>query len=226
MIDIIVEFLLFAFIGWLLDSGYRSLVTRKWVNAGYFRGPICPIYGFGGLTLIFIFKYLNIFPWPVLLLICGLTLTLVEYFGGVYCEKVLHIKLWDYSQALVNISGRIDLIHSFYWTLLAGITYFLLYPYIIILEKVVYLPQFMELPIFIVFIMLAMWLTIRKIPMRYLELPSHAINLSIEEYQKIITNLSKMRKAKTEKIKQEIKTVIDKQLKNTGAILKNIKDKI
>jgi hypothetical protein len=35
-----------------------------------------------------------------------------------------------------------------------------------------------------------------------------------------------MRKAKTEKIKQEIKTVIDKQLKNTGAILKNIKDKI
>ena len=92
----IIEFFIFSFIGWIIDSGYRTFQDKKLVNAGYFRGPFCPIYGLGGLTLLFLFKYLNFLNSLWVIIIASLAMVLVEYIGGIFSVKILKVNLWDY----------------------------------------------------------------------------------------------------------------------------------
>ena len=128
----VIEFLLFSFMGWVIDSLYRSITDKKWVNAGYFRGPICPIYGFGALALIFFLKYFAFLPVWGMLLLCWLALIVVEYVGGIFSEKVLGLKLWDYSESSYHLGGHIDILHSFYWGILAAAFYYLVYPVVLV----------------------------------------------------------------------------------------------
>src|SRR3989344_9553930 len=133
----VIEFLLFSFIGWIIDSGYRSVTERKWVNAGYFRGPICPIYGFGGLALVFFVKYFDFLPVFGMLLLCWVALIVVEYVGGIFSEKVLGLKLWDYSEASYYFGGDIDVLHSLYCGVLAVAFYYVVYPVVLLFEQMV-----------------------------------------------------------------------------------------
>ncbi len=48
-------FLIYSFLGWVLESVYKSLLTRKIVNSGFITGPFCPIYGFGAVILYIFF---------------------------------------------------------------------------------------------------------------------------------------------------------------------------
>ena len=61
---LIIEFFIFFFYCWIVDSLYRSLINHKLVNAGYFRGPICPIYGIGGVLLLYVLKNFIFLPFP------------------------------------------------------------------------------------------------------------------------------------------------------------------
>ena len=108
----VIEFLLFSFVGWIIDSGYRSFIDKKWINAGYFKGTMCPIYGFGGIILMFIFNYFSFLNPLILWMMAGLGLVIVEYAGGIFSENALKIKLWDYSNAKWHLGGHIDLLHS------------------------------------------------------------------------------------------------------------------
>jgi uncharacterized membrane protein len=105
--------------GWVIDSLYRSVFEKRWVNAGYFFGPVCPIYGFGALTLLILSE--SIFEKPLLLkaVVYFVSLSAVEFVGGLFCVYILKTRLWDYSNAPLNFMGHIDMKHSIYWLLLA-----------------------------------------------------------------------------------------------------------
>lgn len=106
-------------VGWIIDSGYRSIVDRRWTNAGYFIGPFCPIYGFGGLLLLLMVSMFEDQSFLVRCVIYFTGMTGVEFFGGLFSTYILKVKLWDYSDAPLNIMGQVDLLHSFYWLILA-----------------------------------------------------------------------------------------------------------
>ncbi|GEM_PF-755091 len=188
----VIEFLLFSFIGWIIDSGYRSITEKKWVNAGYFRGPICPIYGFGGLALIFFVKYFEDLPVLGMLLLCWLALIVVEYVGGIFSEKVLGLKLWDYSEASYHLGGHIDLLHSLYWGILAVAFYYLVYPFVLVFEHVVVVPELFDLPVFVVFVVAAIALTVRKNPTQFLEMSNSVVTMTLDQYQQLFPQLKKM----------------------------------
>ena len=219
----ILEFLFFSFLGWLLDSGYRSLTEKKWINAGYFKGPLCPIYGFGGLVLMFIFKQLNfLLPW-LLILVAAIGVILVEYLGGLFTEKVLKVKLWDYSQSQYHLGGHIDLRHSLYWLVLSVAFYFFVYPPIRVLERILFIPEYLELPMFLLFMISSLWLTIRKNPGQFLVLKGKMINLTVEKYRDLFSNITKLYKTTSLPTQKELRRIIQKQLKDTGAYLKRIR---
>ena len=115
----LIFFLFATMIGWVLDSGYRSIIDKRWTNAGFFIGPFCPIYGFGGLLLLLMVSFLSDLPFAARCGIYFLGMSLVEFAGGVFTTKVLKVRLWDYSDAPMNIMGHVDLLHSFYWLALA-----------------------------------------------------------------------------------------------------------
>ena len=45
-------FFIFSFVGWLMETIYSYFVLGHFANRGFLFGPVCPIYGFGGLILI------------------------------------------------------------------------------------------------------------------------------------------------------------------------------
>ena len=114
VIDLAYFFVIYAFIGWIIESVYASLSEGRFINRGFLNGPFCPIYGFGAVLLIVtLHPFLN----SLLLLFIGaviLTSTL-EYLTGLGLEKVFDQKWWDYSNRRFNIKGRICLLFSLYW---------------------------------------------------------------------------------------------------------------
>lgn len=110
-------FLVYAFIGWCLESVYKSVLQKKIINSGFLHGPICPIYGYGAMIMYLSLKDVtnNIF---VLFFFGLIVLSVFEYIVGLFLEIVFKTKYWDYSNRKFNIQGRVCLLNSFYWGIL------------------------------------------------------------------------------------------------------------
>lgn len=226
IITVIIEFILFSFVGWIIDSGYRSIIEKRWINAGYFPGPFCPIYGVGGVVLVFIFKLMVGMPVYMQLIIGSIAMILVEYIGGIFSEKVLNVRLWDYSKTTFNIGGHIDLLHSFYWVLLVIKFYWVTFPLILIAESRIQIPEYLDIPALIVFLIIIIWITEKREPHRFLDIKDKVLNISVSDYKNLLSNMrklskaiSKSRSAQAEELKAKIKSQLDK----AGAKLKNFR---
>lgn len=112
-----IYYIIYSFIGWVLESLYKSILQKKLVNSGFLAGPFCPIYGYGALIMYLSLKDVtsNIF----ILFIYGMVaLSVFEYIVGLFLELVFKTKYWDYSNNKFNIDGRVCLLNSFYWGIL------------------------------------------------------------------------------------------------------------
>ncbi len=133
-------FFIGAVFGWVLELLYRNLTSRnkKWVNPGFCTGPYLPIYGFG-LCVLFLLASLEQFEWIanplwnklVLFGAMAVGMTAIEYVAGLYCLKVLKVRLWDYSDLWGNVQGIICPLFSFFWAVLGAVYYFLIHPHIL-----------------------------------------------------------------------------------------------
>lgn len=104
----ILLFFTFSFIGWIWEVFLFILETGTLVNRGTMYGPWLPIYGAGGVLILFLLKRFREKPALMFLsafLLCGI----VEYGTAWYLETFKHLKYWDYSGYFVNIQGRVCL---------------------------------------------------------------------------------------------------------------------
>lgn len=114
LFELITYFIIYSFLGWVMESVFRSFCERKLINTGFLRGPFCPIYGIGSSIMILFFRDLK--DKPILIFILAITiLTLWEYIVGAILEKLFHTKYWDYSDHKFNFQGRICLTNSICW---------------------------------------------------------------------------------------------------------------
>ena len=123
-------FVIYSFLGWILESIVRTICERKIINTGFLIGPFCPIYGFGAIIMIvFLSEFKNN---PILLFFISLiVLTLWEYIVGVFLEKLFHTKYWDYSDHRFNYKGRICLMNSIAWGILGVLFINYIHPFIL-----------------------------------------------------------------------------------------------
>lgn len=124
-IDFIVTWFLYfsvtAFIGWIVESSYRSVVEHEPVNSGFLSGPFIPIYGFGSLAIAASAYFLKGLPAAFYWLVLCLVPSLIEYVGSWMLERFFGLRLWDYHDRRLNIRGRVCLLYSIFW---AGLTVF------------------------------------------------------------------------------------------------------
>lgn len=115
--NLLLYFFIYSFLGWVLESVYKSILLKKWVNSGFLYGPLCPIYGTGALIMIL---FLNSFKNNIFLLfIVGFfVLSVWEYFVGWLLETFFKTKYWDYTKNKFNIKGRVCLLNSIIWGVL------------------------------------------------------------------------------------------------------------
>lgn len=112
--EILMYFFIYGFLGWCTEVAYAAIRERQFVNRGFLRGPICPIYGIGVTLVILLLKPLqdNI----ILLYIASVILvTILEGITGFVLDKVFHNKWWDYSKRPFNIGGYVCLVFSLIW---------------------------------------------------------------------------------------------------------------
>ena len=118
--EILTYFIIYSFLGWIMESIVRSVSEKKIINTGFLKGPVCPIYGIGAIImLLFLERYQNK---PILLFfIAIIVLTTWEYLVGVLLEKIFHpfvkdltfkvdIKLLHYIISIIAIVLLADLI--------------------------------------------------------------------------------------------------------------------
>lgn len=126
-LPLVAYFIIYSFIGWVLESTYKSVLQKKWVNSGFLHGPICPIYGYGAMIMYLSLRNLtnNIF---ILFWFGLIVLSAFEYVVGWLLEITFKTKYWDYSRKMFNIHGRVCLQNSLYWGILGVVFMKLIHP--------------------------------------------------------------------------------------------------
>lgn len=111
---VVLWFLTYSILGWVVESIYMSICNKKLTNRGFARGPICPIYGVGALTVFFVLR-----PYssnPICLFFMGMFLaTTLEFFTALLMQKVFGEIWWDYNEKPFNYKGILCLESSIAW---------------------------------------------------------------------------------------------------------------
>lgn len=123
----ILVFFLYCFLGWCFESTVVSVQQRHFVNRGFLRGPMLPIYGFGATILLHV--SLPLYDKPAALFLASMVAaTAFEYVVGVIMEKLFKVKYWDYSEHRFQFQGRICLQSSLCWGFLGLILARVIHP--------------------------------------------------------------------------------------------------
>ena len=126
-------FLIYSFLGWVLEVVYHAAKNGRIINRGFLCGPVCPVYGFGALAVFALTKAAlpavahiperqlssgtGIFDLLIVFLGGMLLATLVELFAGWLLNTLFHARWWDYSREPLNFHGYICLRFSLIWGL-------------------------------------------------------------------------------------------------------------
>ena len=112
--EVVMWFLTYSMMGWLVESIYMSFCNHKITNRGFAKGPFCPIYGFGALTVFFILR-----PYSdnsMLLFFLGSFLaTTLEFLTALVMKRIFGEIWWDYHEKPFNYRGIICLESSIAW---------------------------------------------------------------------------------------------------------------
>ena len=117
--ELIWLFLIYSFLGWMLETILAATEQRRFVNRGLINGPLCTIYGVPIVILTIFGQELTLF-W--LFLGAMIVATVTEWISGHMIERFYHERWWDYSNIKWNLDGYICLPASLVWGVLGTIS--------------------------------------------------------------------------------------------------------
>ncbi len=107
-------FYFYCFFGWIFESTFVTIKSRKFVNRGFMRGPFLPIYGSGAIMMLVVSM-----PFQDNLILTYLAgcvgATALEFVTGVAMESLFKVRYWDYSNQKINYKGHICLSSTLAW---------------------------------------------------------------------------------------------------------------
>lgn len=120
-------FAVYSVLGWVCETVYCSVIQRKFVNRGFLKGPVCPVYGVGAVLVIALLRPAA-HSLPALFLSGMVVTTVLEYVTSVLLEKLFQMRWWDYSHYRFQINGRVCLLNSLMFGGLSVVMMRLLHP--------------------------------------------------------------------------------------------------
>lgn len=190
LFEILTYFIIYSFLGWVMESIVRSVTEKKIINTGFLKGPFCPIYGIGAIImLLFLERFQDKLIW--LFFIAITVLTIWEYIVGVMLEKIFHTKYWDYSKNKFNFQGRICLKNSICWGLLGVVFVKYIHPFVekitssIDIKILYYVISIITLVLLVDFITTVVRVKNIKVTLRKVEELNKEIKEKLEEIKKL-----------------------------------------
>lgn len=116
---IVAYFIIYSVVGFIIETIF-GILTKGVLESrkSFLYGPFCSIYGLGAVLMILPlqrFKKNN-----YTLFAAGFVIgSIIEYLVSLIGELIFHIKWWDYSDQILNLNGRICVLFSLFWGLLA-----------------------------------------------------------------------------------------------------------
>lgn len=121
MKELLFLFMVFSIIGWLWETPWVSLRSKKFINRGFLHGPYIPIYGCALITIVLSMSIFDavttITIWIVLIEMFYMSIITAswEFMTSWSLEKIFHTRWWDYSDHKFNLDGRISLSVSIFF---------------------------------------------------------------------------------------------------------------
>lgn len=112
-------FIIYSILGFVLETLFALVVYGKLESRqGFLYGPFCSIYGVGAVFMIVALQKFKKNGYTIFLgeMLVG---SIVEYIISLFGELILNVRWWDYSERHFNIAGRICLLYSIYWGIVA-----------------------------------------------------------------------------------------------------------
>ena len=120
-------FFIYSFVGWIVEVVYYGITEGKFINRGFLAGPLCPVYGLGFYTAIWIFEPMNN-NFMIIFFGMATACTIVELIAGIILYHAFHMRWWDYSDYKLNFRGYICLRFYIYWGIAASLGIYVLHP--------------------------------------------------------------------------------------------------
>lgn len=129
--DLAGMFIVYSILGWIWETSFVSIKSQKYINRGFLRAPIIPIYGVGVSAMIY---FMSIFsehlPENRLVAVLfsvvymALTASVLEYITSFIMEWAFKARWWDYSKRKFNLHGRVALVPSIFWGICGFLIWF------------------------------------------------------------------------------------------------------
>lgn len=120
-------FYIYCFFGWIFESTYVSVKKGHFVNRGFLRLPMLPIYGTGAVMMLWV--SLPVRDSLLLVYTSGaIAATILEYVTGWGMERLFKVKYWDYSNQRFQVNGYICLSSTIAWGFLTVLLTEILHP--------------------------------------------------------------------------------------------------
>ena len=112
---------------WIFESTYVSVKKGHFVNRGFLRLPMLPIYGTGAVMMLWV--SLPVRDSLLLVYTSGaIAATILEYVTGWGMERLFKVKYWDYSNQRFQVNGYICLSSTIAWGFLTVLLTEVLHP--------------------------------------------------------------------------------------------------
>ena len=110
----VLYFYIYCFMGWIWETCYVSVRKKKFVNRGFMKGPLLPIYGSGALCILLVSEPFR-GNYLLMALVGMAAATVLEYITGAVMEALFRVRYWDYSDEFLNLNGYVCLKSTLCW---------------------------------------------------------------------------------------------------------------
>ncbi len=210
MQNIILLFIIYGFLGWIVEVCYVRIRSGHWYNRGFLHMPFLPIYAVGAIIISLSLSSLSN---PALLYIAAVILTsTLEYITSYIMEHFFQTRWWDYSNNKFNIHGRICLLNSSLFGLLALIVIYLMNPlFLSVTSQITNRIQIVFINLFMIGLIIDLAYTLRDLnymPIRDIRIISGKVKAykdgKLRDLDLLAEELSDFRKSR-EEIKTELR---------------------
>ena len=149
-------FFIYSILGFIVES-LITLIFKGNFSSGILFGPWTPVYGLGAVLIIIIstklFKNLHMSRFLetiIVFFVVAITLSALEWLGGILIEMIFGTTFWDYSDQKFNIGKYISLEMTLLWGVMSVIFIYIIRPILDPLVKKI--PKWLTIILSILFI--------------------------------------------------------------------------
>lgn len=130
-------FVIGSVFGFFAEMLYALVYTRTLqIRQGLIYGPFIQVYGMGAIAY---YALVSKIKEPKKLFFAGMLMGgILEYLCSFFQEIFFGTISWDYSNLFLNLNGRVCLLYSFYWGIIAVAFLKIVYPLLNKIEPLIY----------------------------------------------------------------------------------------